>query len=115
MPDRFTSSRQSTTQLTLVINGVSDASLSVQMVESLPTALLIQPASVSPVLKSDLTITLPSDYAYPLNAADFTATLHSESDSSISKQLYVMNVNDSTKTLTIKFPGAASGNYWIQI
>ncbi len=112
---RFTSSPPSTSQVTVEINSVSDSSLTVNMVTSLPQGISMSPTSVSPVLKTDLTITLQSDYAYTLDAADFTATLLSSTDPTLHKPLYVVSVNDAAKTILVKFPGAVSGSYIVQI
>jgi len=46
---------------------------------------------------------------------DFSATLYSNDDEDFSRVLYVMSVDDSQKSVTVKFPGAPSGSYWIQI
>jgi hypothetical protein len=75
----------------------------------------MDPTSVSPVLKSELTIFLADDYAAILNREDFTATLYSEADSTLEKELYVMSVDESSKSIQVKFPGAPSGQYSIQI
>lgn len=75
----------------------------------------MDPTSVSPVLKSELTIFLADDYAATLNREDFTATLYSEEDSTLEKELYVMSVDESSKSIQVKFPGAPSGQYSIQI
>ena len=67
---------------------------------------------MSPVLASVLTVSLESSYPQTLTStSEFTATLISQADPTITRELYVMSVDDSTKTLTIKFPGADSGLY----
>ena len=72
----------------------------------------MSPNSVSPVLASVLTVTLESTYPETLNSRDdFTAVLVSRDDPEFTRPLYVMSVDDSTKSLRIKFPGADSGNY----
>jgi hypothetical protein len=73
------------------------------------------PASASPVLKTELTIYLASDYAETLNASDFTATLLNQNDTTYSKNLYIMSVNDTNKSIKVKFPGAVSGEYLIKL
>jgi hypothetical protein len=40
----------------------------------------VEPASVSPILKSWITVTLNADYPETLVLEDFTATLHSIDD-----------------------------------
>jgi len=59
-----------------------------------------------------LTVTLESSYPETLTStSEFSATLVSADDPEFSRTLYVMSVNDADKSLTIKFPGADSGNY----
>jgi len=57
------------------------------------SAIMLVPNSVSPVLKSDLTIYLGQEYTYPLQTSDFTVTLLNPSNASYSKNLFVMSVN----------------------
>lgn len=112
--DRF-GTASSSAQVTVAINTVSDNSLSVSMVSSLPSGVSMSPSSVSPVLKTDLTITLDSNYPYTLSESDFNVTLLSATDATLHKPLYVMGVDDSSKTLMVKFPGAKSGDYIVQV
>lgn len=77
--------------------------------------LQVTPSSVSPVLKTELTIYLATDYATTLDVADFTAVLYSLDDVDFERELYVMSVDDSAKTVQVKFPGAESGDYFIQL
>lgn len=67
---------------------------------------------MNPVIAAVLTVTLESTYPETLTSTDeFSATLVSADDPEFSRELYVMSVNDADKSLTIKFPGADSGNY----
>ena len=75
----------------------------------------MSPTSASPVLKTELTVYLASSYPDTLNKTDFNCTLLSHNDTSYSRMLYIMAADDAAKTLTIKFPGAVSGNYYLQI
>ena len=76
----------------------------------------VSPDHVSPILAQTLTITLESTYPETLTSTDeFTATLTSADDPDFERTLYVMSVNDADKSLTIKFPGADSGNYNIML
>ena len=73
----------------------------------------VSPNSASPVLATVLTVTLESTYPEMLvSADDFSAVLISKDDPSITRQLFVMSVNDSTKSLQIKFLAADSGFYY---
>lgn len=72
----------------------------------------VSPNSVNPVISQVLTVTLESTYPETLTSTDeFSATLISADDPDFTRTLYVMSVNDADKSLTIKFPGADSGNY----
>jgi len=84
-------------------------------VAAVKQTLSLSPNSVSPVLKSTLIITLGSDYTIPLLKEDFTATLLSNTNETFAKDLYIMSVDDTAKTLTIKFGGAVSGLYTVQL
>ena len=76
----------------------------------------VTPNSVSPVLATILTVKLELTYPVTLESpSDFQAYLISKDDPNITKPLFVMKVDDATKTLKIKFPGADSGNYNIQL
>ena len=50
-----------------------------------------------------------------LIAADFNATLIDQNNSTNTRPLYVVSVDDSAKTIKIKFPGADTGSYYVQI
>ena len=75
----------------------------------------MSPTSVSPVLATTLSVALESDYPHTLAVDDFKAQLVSTTDPSITRPLYIMDVDDSTKSLTIKFPGADSRIYHVQV
>ncbi len=75
IPDRFKTIVTTPVTITVTINGVSDSSLSIVLISSVQQSLSLVPSSASPVLKTELTIYLDSDYSETLNASDFTATL----------------------------------------
>ena len=75
----------------------------------------MEPNSVSPVLKTEITIYLDPNYPDVLDRADFEAILYSNDNADFKRELYVMSVDDAEKSLKIKFPGAKSGSYWIQL
>ena len=101
--------------LSVVVNSVSDATQSVEILSTKQSGVSVSPTSVSPVLATVLTVTLESDYPHEMAVEDFKAQLISTTDKSITRPLYVMDVDDSTKSLTIKFPGADSGNYYVMV
>jgi hypothetical protein len=53
------------------------------------------PSSASPVLKTELVIYLSDDYTETLAVDDFTVTLLNDNDSTFSKNLFVMSVNQT--------------------
>ena len=60
-------------------------------------------------------MTLEDTYPDVLDAADFTAVLVDSLDTTNTRPLYIMSVDDTEKTIKIKFPGADSGNYYVQL
>jgi hypothetical protein len=112
---RFTTNATSEQTLTLIVNGVNDTTLSVNLLSQTQGCMSLTPSSASPVLKSEIVVALNSDYSTAMVATDFTAVLFSYNDTTYERELYVMSVDDSAKTLTVKFPGAESGLYYLQV
>jgi len=79
------------------------------------TSTSITPNNASPVLKTQLTIQLQSDFAYTLAREDFTVNMTDSTNSSIVKRLNVVAVDDTAKTLAVMFGGAVSGQYNVAI
>ena len=102
-------------QATVTVNAIADSVQRVRVGTVRLTANAVTPSSVSPVLKSDLTIALMSDYPETLRVEDFSAELQLASDNSVTRPLYVKSVDNSAKTVTVKFPGAPSGSYVVQL
>ena len=76
----------------------------------------VTPTSVSPVLKTDLTVAIMQTFPGSMSsAADFSAKLVKKDDPTVTLPLYVISVDSAAKTLKIKFPGAPSGVYLIQL
>ena len=71
--DQTTLNTSSAYTVTVTVNSVVDATQSVQLLTTKQSGLSISPNSVSPVLATNLTVTLDSGYPETLNAADFTA------------------------------------------
>jgi hypothetical protein len=114
--NRFSADAEVTQTVTVTINGVDFVSANdVELKTTVDATLEVSPNSVSPVLKTELTIYLASDYATTLNVEDFSATLYSLDDVDFERELYVMSVDDAAKTVKVKFPGAYSGEYYIQL
>jgi len=78
----------------------------------------VTPNSLSPILKQWVTVTLKSDYPETLsNTNQFTATLVcTDVDCDYTPTaMWINSVDDGTKSMTVKFPGAPSGNYKIEV
>ena len=112
---RFTTNAAKSQYVTITVNGVSDSSLLVALLVNAEQSLTLTPNSVSPVLKTEITINLASDYPETLDVSDFNVTLYSNTDENYTRSLYVISADDSTKSLLIKFPGAVSGSYYLQV
>ena len=71
---------------------------------------------MSPVLYSELVVTLESTYTGVMTSAlDFEATLNGVSNTTISRPLFVKSIDAGAKTVTIAFPGADSGDYQLAL
>jgi len=74
----------------------------------------MSPSSASPVLKTELTIYL-SDTFVDIVKEDFIATLIKDDDADFESTLYVMSADQSNNSIVVKFNGAFSGDYHIQL
>ena len=79
-----------------------------------PTVSAITPNSLSPILAQNIVFTL-TDYTSTMVATEFAVVMTSPTDSTISRTLNVVSVDDSLKTLTVRFPGAGTGTYTFQV
>ena len=102
--------------VTVIVNGVENTNpITVEILPEKQSGFSVSPTSASPVLSTILTVSLEDTYPEELLVEDFTARLVDQLNSTITRPLYVMSVDDSTKEIRIKFPGAESGNYYVQI
>ena len=85
--------------VTITVNSVVDDTMTAAILDSKQSGLVVSPTSVSPVLASVLTVTLEDTYPDILVVDDFTATLVSQSDATVTRPLYVMSVDDDAKTI----------------
>lgn len=77
--------------------------------------ILVNPPSANPTLKTKINITLEADFPYTLDKAHFSVNATNVSNPSYFRQMNVIAVDDSTKTLTCMFGGAWSGFYQLNI
>lgn len=113
--DRFTTDVEETQTITVSVNSVEDSTVTVALKTTMESTLAMVPSSVSPVLKTEIYIYLDSSYPNTLDKDDFTATLYSFDDETIEKVLYVMSVDEDEMSVKVKFPGAVSGEYYIEL
>ena len=113
--NRFKKDAASEQAVTVSINGIKDSSLVLYLASAVKSTLNMSPATASPVLKTELTIFLDSDYSTALNRTDFQAVLHSATNITYKKELYVVSVNEDQKSIKVKFNGAPSGDYFIML
>lgn len=115
--DRNTIDKSSPYTLTVDVHGSTDDQQQLSLYAIKLDGMGVDPASVSPILKTWVTVTLNSDYPENMVKEDFTATLHSVNDPEnfADQEMYIHSVFNSNKSLLIKFPGAPSGEYSIQI
>lgn len=81
-----------------------------------PKVISVSPTSVNPVIKNELTFTL-QDYTETMEVADFQITIISNdlAVSTIVRDLNVLRVDDTAKTVTAYFSGATSGTYVFKV
>jgi hypothetical protein len=102
--------------LGIKINGLSVAySNTFSLKSKVRSGLTLNPASVSPVLKTKIEIQLESDFPYALAKGDFSVNVTKSDDSTKIKQLNVVEVDDASKKLFVMFGGAYSGTYLVSI
>lgn len=115
IPSGFDTTLLDTSQpyiVNVAVNEVTNTEMTVMLLTNKQSGQTVTPNSVSPVLATILTVTLEPTYPVTLESpSDFQAYLVSRDDPKFTRPLYVMKVDDATKTLKIKFPGADSGNY----
>ena len=98
------------------VNAVEDTSQTVTRLDTKQSGQTVVPSSVSPVLLTDLVVTLESTYQGTMTSAlDLKATLNGKTNTTITRPLFVKSIDATAKTVTITFPGADSGEYWLAL
>jgi hypothetical protein len=72
---------------------------------------MLDPKSVSPILKSTVTITLDADFPFTLDKDHFTVNATDTTNSTYVRYMNVVSVDDANKKLITKFGGAKS-KWW---
>lgn len=116
MPFDKVSDLSSSLNLNMVINRVLATNpLNIGTKAKNEIGLTMIPLSVSPVLKSEITFHLMSDFPHTLSTSDFSINATSQHESTYMKRMNVIRVDDAAKSVTVKFGGAQSGLYSIII
>lgn len=104
---------QVTTEFTgnrrLLQSGTFSASAPTDVAES------VSPNSVNPVIKNDLTIQLSSGFPTITDTDDYIVTVKGVTDSTYSKRLNIVEYKEAEEQLIVRFNGAPSGDYLIDI
>jgi len=111
-----TDSLSATLTPTITINDqVISHSLTIDMNDAVESADSISPTSASPVLVTELVITLDSAFPETVNTDDYSVYITDQDDSTNVKYIKVVDADDTDKTLTLKFGGAWSGLYDVAV
>lgn len=98
------------------INGQTvTQALSLSLMSDKKSGMVLVPDSASPVLKTKVNITLEDTFPYALVKEDFSVNATNITNPTYFRQMNVIAVDESTKTLTCLFGGAWSGKYLISI
>lgn len=85
------------------------------MKADIKSSITITPSSVSPVLKTNITVQLGTDFPYTIVKEDFSINATDTTNSSYIRYLNVIKVDDAAKTFVAIFGGAESGTFQINI
>jgi hypothetical protein len=106
----------STISLGVEVNGLLAVNTPTLLIGgSYTSAVSISPSSVSPVLKQTLTIQLASDFPHTLQKQDFQASITSKAASDYTKLMNVVSVDDTAKSIQVKYGGAWSNDYFVNL
>jgi hypothetical protein len=104
--------------LNLSVNAVTpeaDSTKTVALAAILVGATGISPSTLSPVLSQDLTVALKSNYPDITDISLYDAYVLGTTDFTYSRKINIVTFDNTAKTLTVRFNGAPSGDYVVQI
>jgi hypothetical protein len=102
--------------ITVWINGVEvENDIQLTLMTETRSGVLFDPATASPVLKTQINITLEDDFPYEMFKEDFSVNATNISNPEYFRPMNVIAVYDDLRTLTAMFGGAWSGDYTIDI
>jgi hypothetical protein len=100
----------------ITINGLAVTNtIEGTMMADVKSGLGLDPNSASPVLQTVLAIKIQDDFPYALNKDHFTVNATRQTDKTYMKRLNVVDINDTTKHIYVKFGGAHSDKYDVSI
>ena len=104
-------------KMKVVINGqtINTDAFEITTKASVKASKTLDPSSVSPVLKTKVTITLDADFPHTLKKEDFTVNATSTKNATYIRYMRVVAVDDAKKQLTCMFGGAESGKFTIAV
>ena len=101
-----------TYKLGVKINGQTVThSVDSTMKNNVKKSSMLDPSSVSPILKTKITITLDSDFPFTLDKDHFTVNATDTTNSTYVRYMNVVSVDDTNKKLVCMFGGAKS-KWW---
>lgn len=101
-----------TYKLGVTINGqVVTHTVDATMKDNVKKSSMLAPSSVSPVLKTRVTITLDADFPFTLDKDHFTVNATDTTNSTYVRYMNVVEVDDTNKKLVTMFGGAKS-KWW---
>jgi hypothetical protein len=96
---------------TVTINSKTDSSLSLTITTAPATVRQLIPTLVSPVLKADITITVDQSFAGTLDREDLEIFIEDIANPANVRQVNVISVDNTAKTILVKYGGAYTGEY----
>lgn len=98
------------------VNGQTlSQNLELSMKPNTEASITLTPSSANPTLKTKMVLSLESSFPYTLNKTDFSVNATNITNPTYFRQMNVIGVNDTEKTLTVMFGGAWSGLYQMSI
>lgn len=93
----------------------SDNSQSVTLRGAAEGAISVSPNTLNPVIKQDLTVQLGPLFPAVTDLSAYSAEVIGVTDTTYRRVINIVSYNDADKTMTLKFNGAPSGDYLIEI
>ena len=109
LTNRFSGTIGSAVTITVTVNTQTDTSKTLTFSAAPTSVIAFIPSSASPVLTGNITLVISPSFASALTTSDLTAYLENKNDETYKKRLNVIAVDNTAKTVTVKYSGAKSG------